>query len=1189
MSFAHLHVHTEYSLLDGACRIGKLLDQVCELGQDSVAITDHGVMYGAVDFYKEAQKRGIHPVIGCEVYVAARSRMDRVYELDGDSRHLVLLCENNTGYQNLIAMVSRAWTEGFYRKPRVDWELLEQYHEGLIALSACLAGEIPRCLSAGDYDRARQTALHYRQIFGEDHFFLELQDHSLREQKAVNSGLIRLSRETGIPLVVTNDCHYLKKEDSRMHKVLLCIQTNHTVDDPDAMEFGSDEFYLKSEQEMRSLFPELPDAFDRTEEIARRCQVEFDFGHTKLPRFDPPTGEDNLAYFKRLCYEGLHRHYGENPEESVVRRLEYEMGVIEQMGYVNYYLIVDDFVRYAKSIQLPVGPGRGSGAGSLAAYCMGITGIDPIRYDLLFERFLNPERVSMPDFDIDFSDERRQEMIDYVVQKYGSDHVAQIVTFGTMAARGAIRDVGRALNIPYATVDAVAKMVPMELNMTLEHAFQLSSSLRERYETDPQIRELLDMARKIEGMPRHSSTHAAGVVITDQPVSHYVPLSCNDEAVVTQYTMTTLEELGLLKMDFLGLRNLSVMDHAVQDIRKREPDFLLESISFDDRAVYDMLTSGATQGVFQFESPGMKRVIMNLRPESLEDLIAVISLYRPGPMKFIPTYVENRHHPEKVTYRHPRLEKILKVTYGCIVYQEQVMQIFRELAGYSLGRADVVRRAMSKKKVKVMNEEKEIFLHGLVDEQGKVLVEGCVRRGVPEDIALEIFSEMESFASYAFNKSHAAAYATVSYQTAYLKYHYPREYLAALLTSVLDNTGKVAEYIGECSRLNIRVLPPHVNESGRGFTVVGKHIRYGLLAVKNLGEGFLHKLVKEREQHGPYASFIDFCKRLYGTELNRRALESLIKCGALDNLGYNRREMLTGAGALLEQLDADRRRNIDGQIGFFDTPEEDAPSGSDYELAAMEEYPPQELLNMEKEVTGMFISGHPMAAFANRYEAGDAVRLIDLQGEEGEEPLYRDEQPVCVLGLITSVKQKVTRSNATMAFVTVEDMTGSAEVLVFPQVYGRFLSLLREGNIVCLRGKLSLTEEKEPKILCDSVWEAPKPGAPMPGISPAFRPKRAADSQPNGAAALRERTEQPPQAHTAKYGLYLKFPSRQSFVYRKAMQYTAIFDGRVPLYLYFEDEKKLVRAPVSLFVDGNEVLLRELKRLLGEKNVVLRS
>ena len=845
MAFAHLHVHTEYSLLDGACRIEKLLDRVQALGQDSVAITDHGAMYGAVDFYKAAKKRGIHPIIGCEVYVAKRTRFDKVHELDSENRHLVLLCENWQGYQNLIAMVSQAWTEGFYNKPRVDFSLLEQHHEGLIALSACLAGEIPRALSRRDYPEAKEAALRYERIFGKGNFFLELQDHGLEEQKNVNPEILRLSRETGIPLVVTNDCHYIEKEDSQMHKVLLCIQTNHTIEDPDTMEFGSQEFYVKSEEEMRALFPAYPQAADNTEEIAKRCQVEFEFGKTKLPRFDTPNGQENTAYFREQCQNTRSSVYGENPPEEVRRRLDYELDMIEKMGYVNYYLIVHDFVRYAKSVGIPVGPGRGSGAGSLAAYCIGITGIDPIRYDLLFERFLNPERVSMPDFDIDFSDERRQEIIDYVIRKYGADHVAQIVTFGTMAARGVIRDVGRAMAIPYATTDIVAKMVPMELHMTLDHALEVSADLKSRYDTDPQIHELIDMARKIEGMPRHTSTHAAGVVITDRPVSEYVPLAKNDDSVVTQYTMTTLEELGLLKMDFLGLRNLSVIDNTVKMVARTQPGFTIEGIPMDDPAVFQLFCEGNTEGVFQFESAGIRRVIMKLKPEYLEDLIAVTSLYRPGPMKFIPTYIENRHHPEKVTYRHPRLSKILNVTYGCIVYQEQVMQIFRELAGYSLGRADVVRRAMSKKKADVMERERQIFIHGLQREDGSWEVEGCVNRGVDEAAAEEIFQQMESFASYAFNKSHAAAYATVAYQTAWLKCHYPREYLACLLTSVLGSSGKVAEYMGECSRLHIRVLPPHVNESRRGFTVSGEDIRFGLLAVKNLGRGFLDFLVKE--------------------------------------------------------------------------------------------------------------------------------------------------------------------------------------------------------------------------------------------------------------------------------------------------------------------------------------------------------
>ena len=1163
MAFAHLHVHTEYSLLDGACRIEKLLDRVQELGQDSIAITDHGVMYGAVDFYKAAKKRGIHPVIGCEVYVAKRTRFDRVHELDGENRHLVLLCENQQGYQNLIAMVSRAWTEGFYSKPRVDFELLEKYHEGLIALSACLAGEIPRALSMRDYEEARKAALRYEGIFGKGNFYLELQDHGLTEQKAINPQLIRLSRETGIPLVSTNDCHYIRKEDSQMHKILLCIQTNHTIEDPDTMEFGSEEFYVKSEEEMRGLFPEMPEAADNTAIIARRCQVEFEFGKTKLPRFETPNGQENTAYFREQCQQGMIRHYGENPPEAVQKRLAYELDMIEKMGYVNYYLIVHDFVRYAKSAGIPVGPGRGSGAGSLAAYCIGITGIDPIRYDLLFERFLNPERVSMPDFDIDFSDERRQEIIDYVNRKYGADHVAQIVTFGTMAARGVIRDVGRAMAIPYATTDIVAKMVPMELHMTLDKALEVSADLKNRYDTDPQIHELIDMARKIEGMPRHSSTHAAGVVITDRPVSEYVPLAKNDESVVTQFPMTTLEELGLLKMDFLGLRNLSVIDNTVKMAARKTPGLSIEEIPMDDPQVFRLFAEGNTEGVFQFESAGMRRVVMSLKPEYVEDLIAVISLYRPGPMQFISTYVENRHHPEKVTYRHPRLSKILDVTYGCIVYQEQVMQIFRELAGYSLGRADVVRRAMSKKKADVMEREKQIFIHGLQREDGSWEVEGCVNRGVDEKTAEEIFRQMESFASYAFNKSHAAAYATVAYQTAWLKCHYPREYLAALLTSVLDSSGKVAEYTAECSRLKIQVLPPHVNESRREFTVAGEHIRFGLLAVKNLGSGFLQSLVRERETNGLFVSYYDFCKRMYPFEMNRRALESLIKCGALDGLGHNRREMLASVNLVMDSLDDDRHRNLEGQMGFFDTPE---TAGQKVEIPPLDEFTPSEKLAMEKEVTGMYLSGHPVSEYSDLFRRKAVVSMGEIQKDAAEHgDRFRDGNRVRVLGAVQSVKQKLTKSSGTMAFVTLEDLFGSMELLVFPNVYSRSHTLLREGQIVLAEGRISLTEEKDTKLVCDRIDPPPLPGQALSsGESP-----------------------QQPKKHSSRPGLYLKVPGKDSREYRKAMQYIAIFDGPTELYLYFQDTGKLVRAPAVYRVDANPVLVRELKRLLGSENVVL--
>lgn len=1157
MAFAHLHVHTEYSLLDGACRMERLLDAAKEMGQTAVAITDHGCMYGVVEFYKAAKKRGIQPILGCEVYVARRTRFDKVHELDGENRHLVLLCENEAGYHNLLALVSKAWVEGFYSKPRVDLDLLREHHEGLIALSACLAGEIPRALTRGDYEGAREAALRYEGIFGRGNFYLELQDHGMAEQKRINPQLIRLSRETGIPLVATNDCHYIAPEDSRMHRVLLCIQTGRTIEDENAMEFGSEEFYFKSEEEMRALFPDVPEAADNTVKIAQRCQVELEFGKTKLPAFFTPDGSDNLEFFRRLCQEGLIRRYGEDPPQEYRDRLEYEIRVISQMGYVNYYLIVWDFIRYARSVGIPVGPGRGSGAGSLAAYCVGITNVDPMRYDLLFERFLNPERVSMPDFDIDFSDERRDEIIGYVVDKYGADHVAQIVTFGTMAARGALRDVGRALNIPYNKVDQVAKLVPLSLGMTLDTAMKQSKELREKVEADPQVKELWDMARKVEGMPRHASTHAAGVVITDKPVMDYVPLSKNDDAVVTQYTMTAIEELGLLKMDFLGLRNLSVIDHAEKLVRRREAGFSIEAAPEDDGAVFRMLSEGHSEGVFQLESPGMKRLLVQAQPACVEDLIAIISLYRPGPMQFIPQYLESRKNPESVHYRHPLLRPILEPTGGCIIYQEQVMQIFRDLAGYSLGRADIVRRAMAKKKHDVLEREREVFLHGQQREDGTWEVDGCLRRGVDQQTALELFKEIESFASYAFNKPHAAGYAVVAYQTAYLKCHYPCEYMAALLSSVLGQTGKVAEYIEECGRLGISVLPPHVNYSDMGFTVVGKSIRFGLLAVKNLGRNVIARMVEERRGGGEFTSFYNFCKRMAGRDLNRRAIESLVKCGALDGLGNNRREMLLAVERVLDSLEADKRRNVEGQMGFFDAP--GSAQGGEPPLEKTEDFSAADKLNMEKEVTGMYLSGHPMAAYAGLYQEGGYARMDEILQSAGERETgrYQDGQWVTLLGMVVGVRKKATKNNAQMAFVSLEDMYGAITALVFPKVLEQYGSLLYEGAVVEVQGKLSFTEDKAPELVCQSLG---KPADPVSVKAPAGKPVRP--------------------------GLYLRLSSQQDPRYDKAMRYIAVFDGgATDLYLTFQDTGKLLRAPAKFRVEINRPLLRALKELLGAENV----
>ena len=1181
-NFVHLHLHSEYSLLDGACRIPGIVARAKELGQPAAAVTDHGVMYGVIDFYKAARKEGIRPIIGCEVYTAARTRHDRLHHLYSNHGHLVLLCKDIEGYHNLAKMVSDAWTDGFYGKPRVDAELLEKYHKGLIALSACLSGEIPRRLLAGDYDGAKEKAEWYRSLFGKD-FYLELQDHGLKEQKMILPGLRRLSRETGIPPVVTNDAHYLRREDAGLQKILMCIQMNKTVDDPNAPGFGSEEFYMKSSEEMRALFPDCPEAADNTLAIAEQCNVEFTFGRTILPHFDIPGEKegrpaDHETYFRTMCEEGLRRRYGENLTDEIRRRLDYELGIIGRMGYVDYYLIVHDFIRYAKSVGIPVGPGRGSGAGSLAAYAIGITGIDPIRYNLLFERFLNPERISMPDFDIDFCYERRQEVIDYVVRKYGADHVSQIITFGTMAARAAIRDVGRALGIPYADVDRVAKLVPSELNMTIGKALEQSPELTAAYTGEPTIHRLIDSARGLEGMPRHASTHAAGVVITRDPVSSYVPLQKNDESVVTQFTMGTLEELGLLKMDFLGLRNLTVIRYAQNMIREKyDPDFDIDHIDMADPAVYEMLSSGKTQGVFQFESGGMRQVLVNLRPESIEDLIAVISLYRPGPMESIPRYIENRHHPERVTYRHPLLKSILEVTYGCIVYQEQVMEIVRKLAGYSYGRADLVRRAMAKKKAEVMAQERQNFVRGKQNPDGTFECVGAVRNGVDEKTANGIFDEMVSFASYAFNKSHAAAYAVVAYQTAYLKCRYPKEYLAALLTSVLDNADKVSEYIAECVRLRIGILPPDINESVEGFTVSGSNIRFGLLAVKNLGRGFIRDLVKERES-GPFRSFTDFCKRMLRHELNKRMLESLIKCGAFDSFGYKRRQLLQGFEGILSQLEQQRRANLEGQINLFaaagaaPAPRPDQDAAQEEGLPDVEEFPRRELLNQEKEVIGFYLTGHPLAEYRGYIRSAGlpSIREI-LAGQESGRT--RDGERITLLGIVQAKQVKITKSDSAMAFVTLDDGSGTIEAVVFPRVLEAAREILNVDAVVQVRGRVSVREEEAQKILCDEV-SLPPTGSRPDGEGRAEPP------------AAKEAGGGHPSAHR---GLYIRVPGLHTPEYEKAENLASIFDGDFPLFVYFQDTRKYARAPRRLWVSVNDVLLGQLREVLGGQNVVLKN
>ena len=1163
MSFAHLHVHSEYSLLDGACRIEPMLDKIKSMGQTSVALTDHGVMYGVVDFYKAAKARGLNPIIGCEVYVAPRSRFDKVHGIDNERYHLILLCKNNTGYKNLIKLVSEGWVNGFYTKPRVDKELLEQHHEGLIALSGCLAGEVARALERNDYEEAKKVAEWYNGVFGDGNYYLEIQNHGLDEQLRINPMLISLSKELNIPLAATNDAHYVDKQDSKIQQVLICIQTNHTLGEDTGLEFGTQEFYLKSEEEMREAFSECPQAVDNTAKIAEQCHVEFEFGKTKLPHFDVPDGWSHFDWFANLCRKGLKERYGDSPPQEYIDRLEYELGIIDKMGYTDYYLIVHDFIRHAKSVGIPVGPGRGSGAASICAYCIGITGIDPMKYNLLFERFLNPERVSMPDFDVDFCFERRGEVIDYVIDKYGADHVAQIVTFGTMAAKAAIRDVGRAMGMSYSAVDNIAKQIPNELNITLEKALKRSAEFKALYDKDVEAHELIDTAMKVEGMPRHASTHAAGVVITHDPVVSYVPLARNDEAIVTQFTMTTLEELGLLKMDFLGLRTLTVIRNAEKAIRNTDPSFSIENIDMEDRQVFDMLCAGQTEGVFQFESAGMRSVLSQLKPESVEDLIAVISLYRPGPMDSIPTYIENRHNPAKIKYKTPKLKSILDITYGCIVYQEQVMQICRELAGYSYGRADIVRRAMSKKKHDVMLRERDSFVNGAVDENGNILCEGAVRRGVPADVANEIFDEMISFASYAFNKAHAAAYAFVAYRTAWLKCHYPCEFLAALLTSFLDNSGKVAQYINECSRLGIKILPPHVNRSTEAFEVSDGNIHFSLLAVKNLGRGFIRRMVDERTMNGDFKDFYDFCRRMYGKDFNRRAIESLVKCGAFDGMGANRRQMCAVIDPIIEELDNTKRRNVEGQIGFGDlysgSAAEPTEPKSSFAYPPADEFSPEMLLKYEKEVAGMYLSGHPMAQYRELSKALKCAQIGDIAAEESR---YKDNDRVLLLGLITSAKKKITKSDATMAFLNFEDMTGSIEVIVFPKTLIEKPTMFHEGNILLLHGRVSMREDEDTKVVCEAV-------EPCPSSVPAEAAK--APTQEKKKAAR---------------GLFLRFDTASSPQIEYCRKLLNIFDGAVPLYYYFADTKEYKRNPIGQNIDVNDVLLRELRKILGESNVI---
>ena len=1150
MSFVHLHLHSEYSLLDGACRIDGLMERVKELGQTAVAITDHGVMYGCIDFYKAAKAAGVKPIIGCEVYVARRGMTDKVHGLDNDPYHLVLLCENRTGYENLCYLVSEAFIHGFYGKPRVDLELLSQHHEGLIALSACLAGAVPQYLMQEDYEGAKKYALRLSEIFGVGNFYLELQDHGIDEQRPVNQGVQRLARETGLPLVVTNDAHYLRREDAKMQDVLLCIQTGKTVDDQNRMKFQTEEFYVKSEEELKELFPGLPEAFENTAKIAERCNLEFTFHEYHLPAFPVPEGYTNEGYFRELCYQGFRERYPDAPKEYA-DRLEYEIGVISSMGYVNYYLIVWDFIRYAKEQGIPVGPGRGSGAGSIAAYCMHITEVDPMKYSLIFERFLNPERVSMPDFDTDFCQERRPEVIEYVMRKYGTDHVAQIATFGTMAARGAIRDVGRALNFTYAETDIVAKLVPGTPHITLKEALEVSPRLKEMYDGDARVKTLIDTARSLEGMPRNSSTHAAGVVITADPVCSYVPLSCNDETIVTQYTMTTIEELGLLKMDFLGLRNLTVIDDAEKEIRKIDPSFSMKTIPDDDGATFAMLAEGKTQGVFQLESAGMTGVCINMKPSSIEDITAIVALYRPGPMDSIPRFIANKLDARKVTYKTPMLEPILKVTYGCIVYQEQVIEIFRSLGGYTMGQADNIRRAISKKKMKVIEAERKVFVYGDPAQN----IPGCVGHGIPEAVAQSIYDEIVDFANYAFNKAHAVCYAIVSYQTAYLKCHYPRQYMAALMTSVLDSATKIAGYIAECKELGIPVLPPDLNHSEDHFTVEGDAIRFGLGAVKNVGRGLIRSMVKKREEGGPFKSLEDFIERMGDGELNKRAVENFIKCGAADCFGNHRSELLAVYDSMMDAIASSRKKNLEGQLGLFGMLEEDEaripiPSASEMNKA--------ELLALEKETTGIYISGHPMDDYRECLKNTHVARIGTLMDEESR---YEDDQIVSVAGIVQTLKMKTTRNNSMMAYVTVEDDTAAMEMLAFSNVLSQFGGYLREGAAVVITGRLSLRDDKEPQIVINRARPISDFAAGTP--EPADKPVR-----------------QLPRQGT----LYLRLPGEEGRLYPKVRAIVNMFPGDSSVVLYFADTGAR-RGTKALLADS---MLKELKNVLGDGNVVVK-
>ena len=1146
MSFAHLHVHTEYSLLDGSNKIKEYVSRVKELGMNSAAITDHGVMYGVIDFYKEAKKQGINPILGCEVYVAPNSRFDREIT-GGDDRyyHLVLLAENNEGYANLMKIVSKGFVEGYYYKPRVDKEVLREYHSGLIALSACLAGEVQRYIAKGLYEEAKKTALEYRNIFGEDNYFLELQDHGIPEQTLVNQQLVKMSEETGIGLVATNDVHYTYAEDAKPHDILLCIQTGKKLADENRMRYEGGQYYVKSPEEMAALFPYAPQAIENTQKIADRCSVEIEFGVTKLPKYDVPDGMSSWEFLQKLCKEGLEARYG-NPSDELRERLAYELDTIKNMGYVDYFLIVWDFIKYAKDHGIAVGPGRGSAAGSIVSYCLGITTIDPIRYQLLFERFLNPERVSMLDIDVDFCYERRQEVIDYVVRKYEKDRVVQIVTFGTLAARGVIRDVGRVMDLPYAFVDSIAKMIPQELNITIDKALKENPELRRTYESDEQVRTLIDMAKRLEGLPRHSSMHAAGVVISQKSVDEYVPLSrAADGSITTQFTMTTLEELGLLKMDFLGLRTLTVIQNAVRMARKKNPQIDMEKIEYNDSKVLDYIGTGQTDGIFQLESAGMKNFMKELKPHSLEDIIAGISLYRPGPMDFIPQYIKGKNDAESITYDCPQLEPILAPTYGCIVYQEQVMQIVRDLGGYTLGRSDLLRRAMSKKKGDVMQKERKIFVYG--DEETNV--PGCVQNGINEATANKIYDEMIDFAKYAFNKSHAAAYAVVSYQTAWLKYYYPVEFMAALMTSVIENPSKVAEYIYTCRQMNIRILPPDINKGEAEFSVDNNEIRYGLAAIKSIGRPVIRTIEKDREELGPFKNLEDFITRLSAKDaLNKRTIENLIKAGALDVLGGTRKQFMSIYVQIVDHVAQEKKYSMAGQMTLFDMAGEEQKEEFQIKLPDVGEYSRENLLAFEKEVLGIYISGHPLEEYEEKWKKNISATTADFQPDpELGVSKVRDGAKEIIGGMITDKTIKHTKTNQMMAFVTVEDLLGTVEVVVFPRDYEKYREFLEIDSKVFIRGRVSEEEEKAGKLICEKVI-------------PFEQTKRE---------------------------LWIQFPDKETFLDEEEIVYGYLADseGDDEVVIYCAKERAVKRLPRNRNIRINPQILSRLMNHFGESRI----